>query len=46
VPSDPTAWYIDESTNGELEQMPGANNSAAQSFTLQTGHLSGYALAN
>lgn len=46
IPSDPTAWYIDEDTNAELEQMPGSNNRAAQSFTLQTGHLSGYALAN
>jgi hypothetical protein len=46
VPSDPTAWYIDENTNSELEQMPGANNAAAQTFTLRTGHLSGYALAN
>ena len=46
VPTDPTAWYVDENTNGELEQMPGANNPGAQTFTLQTGHLSGYALAN
>ena len=46
LPSDPTAWYVDEDTNGELEQMPGVNNADAQTFTLQTGHLSGYALAN
>lgn len=46
VPADPTAWYVDEDTNSELEQMPGQNDAAAQSFTLQTGHLSGYALAN
>jgi len=46
IPSDPTAWYVDEVTDGELEQMPGSNNVAAQTFTLQTGHLSGYALAN
>lgn len=45
-PSDPTAWYVDESSNAELEQMPGFNNSMAETFTLQTGHLSGYALAN
>lgn len=46
VPSDPTAWYIDEDSDAELEQMPGVNNSRAETFTLQTGHLSGYALAN
>jgi hypothetical protein len=46
APADPTAWYIDEDTNTELEQMPGSNDTAAQTFTLQTGHLSGYALAN
>jgi hypothetical protein len=46
VPTSLTAWYIDESTNEELERMPGANNAAAHTFTLQTGHLSGYALAN
>jgi hypothetical protein len=46
VPSDPTAWYVDEITDGELEQMPGVNNAHAETFTLQTGHLSGYALAN
>ena len=46
VPSDPTAWYVDENSDAELEQMPGVNNSQAQTFTLQTGHLSGYALAN
>jgi hypothetical protein len=46
VPSDPTAWYVDENSDAELEQMPGINNSNAQTFTLQTGHLSGYALAN
>ena len=46
VPPEPTAWYVDEVTDGELEQMPGLNYAAAQSFTLQTGHLSGYALAN
>ena len=46
VPSDPTGWYVDETTDSELEQMPGVNNAAARSFTLQTGHLSGYALAN
>jgi hypothetical protein len=46
VPSDPTAWYVDEGTDAELEQMPGLNDSASQTFTLQTGHLSGYALAN
>jgi hypothetical protein len=46
TPADPTAWYVDESTNAELEQMPGFNDSSAQTFTLQTGHLSGYALAN
>jgi hypothetical protein len=45
-PSDPTGWNVDEVTNAELEQMPGLNDSTAQSFTLQTGHLSGYALAN
>jgi hypothetical protein len=46
LPLDPTAWYIDENTNSELEQMPGVNNATAQTFTLETGHLSGYALAN
>lgn len=46
VPADPTAWYIDENTNAKLEQMPGVNNAAAKTFTLETGHLSGYALAN
>jgi hypothetical protein len=46
MPADPTAWYVDESTNAELEQMPGVNNASAQTFTLETGHLSGYALAN
>jgi hypothetical protein len=46
VPADPTAWYIEERSNAKLEQMPGFNDPAAQSFTLQTGHLSGYALAN
>ena len=46
APQDPTAWYVDEGTDAELEQMPGFNNSAAETFTLQTGHLSGYALAN
>lgn len=46
APSDPTAWYVDENSDAELEQMPGNNNSRAQTFTLQTGHLSGYALAN
>ncbi len=46
APSDPTAWYVDEGSDAELEQMPGINNSRAQTFTLQTGHLSGYALAN
>jgi hypothetical protein len=46
APTDPTAWYIDENTNSELEEMPGANDAAAHTFTLQTGHLSGYALAN
>jgi hypothetical protein len=46
VPADPTAWYVEESTNAELEQMPGVNNASAASFTLETGHLSGYALAN
>ena len=45
TPSDPTGWYVDEDTDGELEQMPGFNDAAAQTFTLQTGHLSGYALA-
>ncbi|MBA2685505.1 MAG: hypothetical protein H0U66_13545 [Gemmatimonadaceae bacterium] len=46
LPADPTAWYVDESTNAQLEQMPGLNEAASQTFTLQTGHLSGYALAN
>ena len=46
TPTDPTAWYVDEDTNVELEQMPGLNDQSAQTFTLQTGHLSGYALAN
>jgi hypothetical protein len=46
LPADPTAWYVDESTNAELEQMPGVNNASAHTFTLETGHLSGYALAN
>jgi hypothetical protein len=46
VPSDPTGWYVDEDTDDEIEQMPGVNNAAAESFTLRTGHLSGYALAN
>jgi hypothetical protein len=46
VPSDPTGWHVDEITNEELEQMPGFVNVDAQTFTLQTGHLSGYALAN
>jgi len=46
VPADPTGWYVDETTDREIEQMPGFNNAPAQSFTLQTGHLSGYALAN
>jgi hypothetical protein len=46
IPADPTGWYVDENTNGQLEQMPGANDAAAQTFTLETGHLSGYALAN
>ena len=46
VPADPTGWYVDEDTDGEIEQMPGLNNASAESFTLQTGHLSGYALAN
>jgi hypothetical protein len=46
VPSDPTGWYVDEDSDAELEQMPGVNNSAKETFTLQTGHLSGYALAN
>lgn len=46
APSDPTAWYVDEGTDAELEQMPGFNNSNTETFTLQTGHLSGYALAN
>jgi hypothetical protein len=45
-PADPTAWYVDESTNAELEQMPGFNDAPSQTFTLETGHLSGYALAN
>ncbi len=46
LPSDPTAWYVDEGTNALLEQMPGLNDTNSKSFTLQTGHLSGYALAN
>jgi hypothetical protein len=46
LPADPTAWYIDENTNSELEQMPGVNDAASRTFTLETGHLSGYALAN
>jgi len=46
APSDPTGWYVDENTDAELEQMPGFNNASSESFTLQTGHLSGYALAN
>jgi hypothetical protein len=46
LPADPTAWYIDENTNSELEQMPGVNEAAAHTFTFETGHLSGYALAN
>jgi hypothetical protein len=46
LPADPTAWYVDEITDSELEQMPGVNNVLAHSFTLETGHLSGYALAN
>jgi hypothetical protein len=46
LPADPTAWYVDEITDSELEQMPGVNNARAHSFTLETGHLSGYALAN
>jgi hypothetical protein len=46
LPSAPTAWYVDEGTNALLEQMPGVNDVHGTSFTLQTGHLSGYALAN
>ncbi|MBA2682981.1 MAG: hypothetical protein H0U66_00615 [Gemmatimonadaceae bacterium] len=46
VPADPTAWYVDEGTNAQLEQMPGLNDGASETFTLETGHLSGYALAN
>jgi hypothetical protein len=46
APIDPTAWYVDESTDAELEQMPGFNDGDAKTFTLLTGHLSGYALAN
>jgi hypothetical protein len=46
LPSDPTAWYVDEGNDGMLEQMPGLNNPSAKSYTLETGHLSGYALAN
>jgi hypothetical protein len=46
IPSDPTGWYVNEMSDAELEQMPGVNDSDAQTFTLQTGHLSGYALAN
>ena len=46
IPSDPTGWYVDEDSDAELEQMPGVNNASKETFTLQTGHLSGYALAN
>jgi hypothetical protein len=46
LPTDPTGWHVDEVTDAELEQMPGFNDVDAQTFTLQTGHLSGYALAN
>lgn len=46
APPELTAWYVDENSDAELEQMPGVNDSHAQTFTLQTGHLSGYALAN
>lgn len=41
-----SAWYIDESSKALLERMPSLDLRAANTVTFQTGHLSGYAVAD
>lgn len=40
-----SAWYIDTTTGTLLENMGGADSRPGRKFTFQTGHLSGYAIA-
>lgn len=41
-----TVYYIDEDTKALLERMGGIDDKVARKITFQTGHLSGYAIAN
>jgi len=40
------AWYIDQTTGALLEDMGGVTDTVARTHTFETGHLSGYAIAN
>lgn len=40
------AWYIDDETKALLENMGGVTDTLTRTHRFQTGHLSGYAVAN
>lgn len=41
-----TVWHIDEESKALLEHMGGVDDKLSRKITFQTGHLSGYAIAN
>lgn len=41
-----TAWYIDTETNELLENMGGVDDKVARTVTFESGHLSGWVIAN
>lgn len=41
-----TAWYIDTETGELLENMGGVDDKAARTVTFESGHLSGWVIAN
>ena len=41
-----SAWHIDTTTKALLEDMGGVDDKAARTVTFDSGHLSGFAIAN
>ena len=41
-----TAWHIDTGTKALLENMGGVDDKTARTVTFESGHLSGFAIAN
>lgn len=41
-----SAWYIDTDTKALLEDMGGVDDKASRTVTFDSGHLSGFAIAN